>query len=172
MEGKITSEHSVFFKDNVLQEYKMKNLEFPIQYSVNIKDGKVFFEFTEDGKTKKGTADWTENFVVGSSLKKRLEANFNDLKEGKKVKVRIGAPSRLDTFGFEFTRIEGDEPEVKSGQWFKVKMKPSSIFIQALIKNAYYFIDSNTGKIRMYMGPNGIYRPGNEAGVYSTIKYD
>ena len=100
--------------------------------TVEIKDGRIYFTKTLDGKTKKDDEKLGKNFVISSNLQRFVKENWADLSSGKKVSFRYGSWERLETVGFELKKTGeekiGEEPAVV------LKMEPSSFIIAALVK--------------------------------------
>lgn len=103
-----------------------------------IRDKKVYFKYTKDGKTKEASEDLEENFVISPSILGYLQDHWSEIRAGKTIKVRLGVMDRLETVGFEFTKVK--EVNVDGEKALVLKMKPSSFFIAALVNPLHWSI--------------------------------
>ncbi len=110
---------------------------------LEVRDGKVFFHFTKDGKAKSDDEKAGPDFIVTSTLLKYVQNNWAGIQKGETVKARLGVLDRMETVGFQFTKESENGQDVASG--VIVKMKPSSVIIAAMV-NPLRFNFSADGK--------------------------
>ena len=128
-------------EDEVMTKYKMDQKQLGAVGTIEVKDGKVNFTYSKDGKTKTATEDLAENFVVGSSTLPYLRKHWDRISKGYKIPVRLGVADRLETVGFEFYR---DREETLNGKKvFVLKMKPSSFIIAAIVNPLYWYVSAD-----------------------------
>lgn len=113
-------------------------------------DGKVNFSWTKDGKTKTSTEKIPNNLVVAATLVPYLQKHWDELVAGKDVEVRFGALDRRETVGFEFFKIE--EKTLNGKEVMKVKMKPSSFIIAAIVDPLFFTFDKKTKRLVELLG--------------------
>ena len=98
---------------------------------IEVKDGKIYFSKTSEGKTKVKEEKLKDTFVVSSSFQRHVKDNWADVMAGKTVAFRYGVWDRQETVGFEIfktgTEKMGDQEVVV------LKMKPSSFIIAAIV---------------------------------------
>ena len=148
-EGVLAVEEIATFEKNQLQKYE---LSYPLSQEfgkVTIADGKAHFSYTKDGKTKEDTEKWSDNFIVGLSLKNYIQSNWDSLINGNTLKVRFGVPDRIESVGFSLFRVKENE---KDNHSIVVKMKPTSFLIAALVDPIYFNFDIKTKELNSFIG--------------------
>ncbi len=104
------------------------------QFQVNesgqfeLADGKLKFSYTKDGKTNTEEEKLEEPFVSQDEIVEHIYKNWDLLMKGGTVSIRLPVIFRTETVGFKFFK----EGESEGG--VKIKMKPSSFVIAALVK--------------------------------------
>lgn len=98
---------------------------------MEVKDGKIFFSKTSDGKTKTKEEKLGDTFVVSSNFQRFVKDNWADISAGKTVAFRYGVWDRQETVGFEIFKT-GTET-IGSNEALVLKMKPSSFIIAAIV---------------------------------------
>ncbi len=95
--------------------------------TLEVKDGKLHFSYTKNGKTDTDTEDYKENTIVGPTTLPYLKKHWDKILAGDDVDVRYASLDRKETVGFKFFKIgETDKAII-------VKMKPTSIVIAAIV---------------------------------------
>lgn len=99
---------------------------------MEVKDGKIFFTKTADGKTSTKEEALEDTFVTSGSFQRFVKDNWADITKGETVSFRYGVWDRQETVGFKIFK-NGEE---KDGDKtiIVVKMKPSSFIIAAIVK--------------------------------------
>jgi len=98
---------------------------------MEVKDGKIYFTKTKDGKTSTETEKLKDTFVVSGSFQKFIKAHWEPIAAGKTVAFRYGVWDRQETVGFEIFKI--GEEKIGDKEAIVLKMKPSSFVIAALV---------------------------------------
>lgn len=99
---------------------------------IEVRDGKIHFTKTSGGKTKTDDEKLGSTFVVSASFQRFVKDNWADVSGGKTVAFRYGVWDRMETVGFEITKM-GTET-VGGEEAVVLKMKPSSFVIAAIVK--------------------------------------
>jgi hypothetical protein len=95
-------------------------------------DGKTAkFSKTEDGKTKTSDENVKGDFVVTANFQRYVNSKWKDLQAGKTVAFRFGVWDRMETVGFQVTKLKDED--VNGVKSTVLKMKPSSFIIAALV---------------------------------------
>jgi hypothetical protein len=148
-EGVLAVEEIATFEKNQLQKYE---LTYPLSQEsgiVSVNEGKTHFSYTKNGKTKEDSEKWSDNFIVGLSLKNFIQSHWEDLINGKTLKVRFGVPDRLESVGFSLFRVKENE---KDSQSIVVKMKPTSFIISALVDPIFFNFEVKTKELNYFIG--------------------
>lgn len=138
-------ETTEFQKDGAsekLKSYRISQKQMGTEGVVELKDGRVHFSYTKDGKTKTADEKASDNVVVGPSLVPHMQKNWSSITQGKTTKVRMAVADRLETVGFEYFKEKDDT--LNGEKVVVVKMKPSSFIIAALVN-----------PMRFYFSPDG-----------------
>lgn len=138
-----------------LLEYKIEQLQTKEKARIEIRDGQVFFEKTgADGKSKSST-EKIKNLpvIVTSNLLMFVQKNWDRLEKEKELEFRLAVWDRQETVGFEMIREKVESTPY--GQALKVKMKPSSFVIAALVKPIEFWFSLDGTKLLMMKGRVG-----------------
>ncbi len=98
---------------------------------VEVKDGKVHFTLTKDGKTSTTNEKLEEPFVMAGNMHRFIKDSWADLMAGKTVKMRYGVWFRQDTVGFSLKKI--NETGDGAAKIVTLKLDPSSFVIRQLV---------------------------------------
>ncbi|MBX3019645.1 MAG: hypothetical protein KF767_17285 [Bdellovibrionaceae bacterium] len=95
-------------------------------------DGKkATFSKTEDGKTKTSDENVKGDFVVSGNFQRYVHSKWADLQAGKTVSFRYGVWERMETVGFQVSKMKDEDKD--GAKTTLLKMKPSSFIIAALV---------------------------------------
>lgn len=144
MEGQVAvTEYAEFAKDKLdqIQLYRQSQKQVGAEGSVEVKDGKAHFTYTQGGKTKKATEKAVENLVVTPSVLSYLQKRWSKIEKGEVVKIRLAVLDRLETVGFEFSKDK--EIDHNGQKAIVVKMKPSSFIIAALVDPLHFYLSKD-----------------------------
>ncbi len=118
--------------DVVSYHYTQKQLGAEGKISVN--NNKIFFEYkrkNEDPKTSQ--EKYVDNLVIGPSLVPYMKKNWDKLKAGEKLAVRLAVPDRRETLGFDLFKDKSS-----NDQKTVIKMKASNFVISAVVDPLYF----------------------------------
>lgn len=139
LEGEVITIEKALFKGESVLKYEMDHKQIGKSGTIEVKDKKIQFKMLKEDKSiKTDDEDLTSQFIVPMSLIKYVQKNWEELKKGKEVEVRLGVWDRLETVGFTFKKIEEKDSSVT------VRMKPSSFAI-ALLVNPLVFVFNADG---------------------------
>jgi hypothetical protein len=98
---------------------------------MEVKDGKIFFSKTEDGKTSTKEEKLEEPFVTSANFQRFVRDHWEQIIKGDTISFRYGVWDRQETVGFKIFKI--GEEKVEDKTIILVKMKPSSFVIAAIV---------------------------------------
>ena len=130
-DGKVVYRETSTVKGSQIVKVEIEQKQINQTATVEIKDGKIFFSKTVEGKTKTDSEKLRDTFVMSGNFTHFIQDHWKDLAAGKAIEFRYGVWDRLETVGFELKK-KGEEE--KDGQKLIIlKMKPSSFVIAALV---------------------------------------
>lgn len=95
-------------------------------------DGKTAkFQKTEGGETKTDDETVKGDFVMSANFQRYIHSKWKDLQAGKTVSFRYGVWERMETVGFQVTKMKDEDKD--GAKTTLLKMKPSSFIIAALV---------------------------------------
>ena len=149
-DGQVTVRELLELKDGKLRKYSIDNPLSHHSGMVEVSGDKLLFTYTENGKTKTDDEKLRENSVVPATTLLYLRKNWDKLLQGDDVTVRFVSIGRLETIGFKFFKI-GEEKR-DGHDVIILKMKPTSIFISAVVDPLIFVLDKDTKRILEYKG--------------------
>lgn len=135
---------SALIKTSIEQKQKGSQAE------IEVKNNKVFFSLTENGKTKTAQEKLGKTLVVSPNFQLFVWDNWDHLVNGKTIEFRYGVWSRKETVGFEIFKVS--EEEYQGEKLMVLKMKPSSFIISALVKPLFFKFSLESKKLIMMNG--------------------
>jgi hypothetical protein len=136
----------------------------------------LVMELTERGETKVAREARPALFAVGPSITRLVEQHVDDFSAGRAVMFRMVVVNRLETYGFRAVSepSSSDEPipQVKAGQWMRVRVEPDGGMARMFAPKVVLIIDAKTGQTFAVNGP--IPSPGSDGGMIKngTIRYE
>jgi hypothetical protein len=149
-DGKIAVEEEITLLNNKIQKMALSQKQTLEEGSLEVRDGKIYFSYTKNGKTNTDNEKLTDNLVVGGTIVPYLQKNWATVLEGKDVNVRYAALDRKETVGFKFFKVEEKKFEGKDA--IIVKMKPSSFLIAAIVDPLYFTFSSDGSDLYEIVG--------------------
>lgn len=132
-----------YFYQTRLQRYKVKQSQLNEIYELNVSGKKLTFTVQKNGETRTKTKAAPENLVVGPSFVPFFQAHWKELTERKKVIADLAVMDYMDTFGFEFEKVETSD-NVKG---VTVRMRPTSVIVSAVVDPVYFLVQNDGTKI-------------------------
>ena len=117
---------------------------------LEVREGKIYFSWTHDGKTKTASEKQPADLVVAATLVPYLQKNWEALVKGDRVDARFAALDRRETVGFKFLKTE--EKKLNGRDAIVVKMKASSLIISAIVDPLYFVFDKETKRLMELTG--------------------
>ena len=132
--GEVATTEDAKFVNGEVTDYSIDQKLLGEQGSFAVRDGKVVFSYTKNGKTETDSEDLRPNLTIGPHLMTILRKNWDLIMKGETLQTRYGALERKETVGFKFFKIdEKVMPEFGSKPVVLIRMKSSSLVISALV---------------------------------------
>lgn len=129
--GKALVEETSVYRDQSLVSHTFQQLQVDEKGSIDIRDGKVFYSFTSQGKTHTETADIEPEMVISDAIVPYILQHWDQLEKGETLKVRFLLLERQESIGFKFYKDK--EHNFKGKDAVDILMRPTSIFIAQLV---------------------------------------
>jgi hypothetical protein len=140
--GKEVVREAALVSNGHVVRYSMEQLQLGEVGSLEVSDGKARFSFTRNGKTETSEEDAVDNLITGPTTMDFLERHWKELLAGETVSSRFAVIARKETVGFKF--FKEAEEERGGRRVVRLKMKPTSIVIAALVDPLVFWIDRET----------------------------
>lgn len=132
LDGNVVIDENSVLKGSQVVKVEIDQKQVEQKGVIEVKDGKVYFTKTADGKTSTKDEKLADTFVVSANFQRFIHDHWDAISAGKTVSFRYGVWDRQETVGFEIFKTGeskmGDQPVLN------LKMKPSSFIIAALVK--------------------------------------
>src|SRR5690606_5214716 len=114
LEGNVVIEQNVILDGSAVVRDELQQKQTNEVGLIEVKDGKVHFSKTSNGKTKTDTEKLDKTFVVSASFQRFVKDNWEAVTAGKTVSFRYGVWDRMETVGFEIFKtgtetVNGEE---------------------------------------------------------------
>lgn len=140
-DGKAAAHEEVVYESGKLKKYVYQQLQVDEFGTAEIRNGKIFYSFTAQGKNKTDEETLEENTIVSDQIEPTLASHWQEIENGDSIKVRYILVERLDTVGFKFFKnkdiVYKGEPAVE------IMMKASSFIIAALAPKITLIVQKN-----------------------------
>lgn len=118
---------------------------------VEARDGRVYFTHTQaDGKVKTADEKLGATLVAPANFGAFVKEHYADLKSGKAVEFRFAVWFRRETVGFELKKM--NEETYQGTPAIRLKMKPSSFLIAALVDPLEFVFDLEGHRLLLMKG--------------------
>ena len=149
-DGPLVATEETILNKGQIEKHTVNQILMKEKGFVEVKDGKVFFSYTKEGKTKTSEEKLASNFTVDATLVDYLTPRMKELQAGENVEVRYGVLDRCETVGFKFFKTEDTNLAGKSS--FILKMKPGSFIIAALVDPLFFTFAKEGNKLQRIVG--------------------
>jgi hypothetical protein len=161
-QGKImVTEHASYQKDRLISQ-RIEQLQAQLVYEVTVANKKVTFRTfpLQDGhvgplQTEK-SEDVSPDFITSPTTENFLKENWPLIMKGDTIHARFGVVERSETVGFKFWKT--GESEENGKKFVTIRMKPSSIFVAAVVDPIDIHIDTSTLRMTHYRGRTPLLR--------------
>jgi hypothetical protein len=123
-------EEDMLFENGKLKSYKYNQLQTQESGTIEIKDGKVFYNYIEQGKASTDDEKFEEGMIVPDQIEDVVRDSWKQLEAEESVKIRILLLERQNSVGFKL--FKDKDRDYKGKPATDIVMKPSSIFIAAV----------------------------------------
>ncbi|MGE3973953.1 MAG: hypothetical protein AB7F59_05445 [Bdellovibrionales bacterium] len=139
LEGAPVATEEVYYSSDKLQKIIFQQHQLREEGSLEIKEGKIYFQYTKEGKTKKDDEKFDPDLTAVDQIHPKLNKHWKELMDGKTISIRLPVLDRLETVGFKFFK----EPDtiLRKKEVVVIKMKPSSFVIAALVDPLLFYFD-------------------------------
>lgn len=132
-QGKPLVEEDTLLTDGKLEKYTYAQHQTNESGTIEVKGGRVFHSFTTQGKTKTDNEKWEEGMLVPDMIGPEITRNWEKLAKGDNLQIRLLLVEIQDSVGFKIFRDE--EITYLGKPALKLRLKPSSIFISAVVSS-------------------------------------
>ena len=145
---------------DILVEEKLESLKGElVRYDIDQKQLKQKAWVVTDAKTvtfnlkKEGKGNYPQtikkkdNFIIGMQIVPYILKNWTALVSGEEFRIKLGVWDRQEAIRFDLQKDKSGQ----AGQ-IVVKMKPSSLFVRAIVSSIYFTFDEKTKKLIEYKG--------------------
>ncbi len=147
LQGNEAVHETVIYTSDKLTRYEVKSSQTGDYAEITIKDGRAHFLFKDKaGKEKRDDEELEPNTLLGEQIPLFIEAHWDTILNGDSVGFRLLVEDRLETVGFKLKKdsiVDGEGGR----KTVTVKMVPTSIFIQMIVKPLYFVAELENGKI-------------------------
>ena len=137
-------------ENHKLKAYSTKNSQLNSTSHLEVKGKSIFFTYTRDGKTKNDDEDLPVNLIVPPTTGDFMERHWKEILKGDSVDARVAVMARAETVGFTFSKVREETQGTK--KVVIVKMKPTSMFISALVDPLIFTCDAVSGTVITFTG--------------------
>lgn len=136
--------------------------------SAEVRNGRVHFTYTKNGRTKKNDVEWSPDFTMNPSLGAAMLAHWPKTLKGEPLVLRMGAVEFQDTFGFKFSKHA--DVSLAGKPAIEVHMRPSSFFIGIFVGTSRMIYSPTGERLLEYHGQALPHL--KEGGHYRTVKVE
>jgi hypothetical protein len=175
-DGKSFSIQTVEFENGVPKNFTSTNLLLKQVNQLTVTDKRLMLELTQNGQTRKAEFDRPKLFAVGPSINRVISDSLAYLAAGKSISFQMVVVDRLAMYGFRLIKEKIDDhellPQLKSGEWLKLKMEMEDPFIGGFAPKIYFIVDAKTGLPYYVSSPIPSPLPGKGMLGRGTIHYE
>ncbi|MDG0816530.1 hypothetical protein [Bdellovibrio svalbardensis] len=132
LEGKIIAQEKGFSIGDDLKEYTVERPQTNEKGHIEVRDGRVYFEYEgPGGKTKKDDEKVKGKVLCVANFTAFVRQNWDSLVAGKAIPVRYAVWDRRETVGFTLEKM--GESDHSGKKWLEIRMKPTSFVIAAIV---------------------------------------
>lgn len=136
--GAVLAKEEGEFEGDRLMRYSYRQTQVSESGEAQIEGNRISMSFSSQGATKTDHEDFDSALAIGPMIPGFLQKNWDALMREETLKVRYLVIERLETIGFKFFK-EG-ERTIRGHSVVDIVMKPSSIFIAALVSPIHIFM--------------------------------
>ena len=150
LDGQTVFLETAHVKGLEIQRDEVEQRQINEKAQVEVKDDKIYFSKTSQGKTSVKVEKLKAPFVMASNFRRFVSSRWEDVQAGTKISIRFGVWARQETVGFDIIKI--GEEKMGDQKAVLVQMKASSFFIAALVDPILFKFSSDGTKILEMIG--------------------
>ena len=137
--GDVVAIEEVTYENGKLKSMTLDHKQLNASGSMIIENGKLKFEYTENGTTKTAEEDYDPKTTVADQIYPTIHKNWDKLMAGETIEIRLPVLDRRETVGF---KIFKDKSDTFQGEPVEIiKMKPRSFIIAAVVDPLLFYIE-------------------------------
>ncbi len=141
LSGQVVAQEKGEAVQGVFTKYEASRPPLEESGSVEVKDGKIHFNYTEKTKTSSSKDNFKNNTLFSGTLVPFLQANMDKVVGGQELSFPYVVWYRKETVGFKFVF---DKEE--SGK-LVFKMVPTNMLYRSLVNPLFFTLDKTTKKL-------------------------
>lgn len=149
-DNSIAATEDVLTENGKIKTYTVHQNQLGETGTMEVKDGKIHFSYTKEGKVSTNEEDLPDNLIIGPTLVDYLTQRKDLLLRGESVAVRFAVLDRKETVGFKF--FKDSEGSFEGKPSVVIKMKPSSFVIAAIVDPLYFTFLKDEWKLAELVG--------------------
>ena len=151
--GSVAVAENVLFLHGKLSEYTVDQKQMGYTNTLEVEGESALYTRvdTKTGHRKQKKDDWGDNYIVIPELLSFAVKHWDEIVQGDTVHFRVAVLEEMDTYGFKI--FKDSEVVVKGRKAFVFKIKPSSIFIAAVLPASYLTLDAKDKFPLRFRGP-------------------
>ncbi len=149
-DGKIAVHEHLLLENGRLKKYTTEHPLIHQSGTIEVAGNKLLFSYTADGKTKTDHDDFKENTIVPATTLDFIHSHWDQLMKGDFVDARFASAERRETIGFEF--FKNGAESIDGHTAVMIRMKPSSMFISAFVKQMTFIFDQSSKQLLEFHG--------------------
>jgi hypothetical protein len=135
--GKHLVDEETIYDSGKFSKYTYTQLQTGDSGFIEVKDGKVFFSFSDPEKTKADDKSYNADMITADMLQDKIHQNWDLLMKGDDLKTRFLVLEVQDDFGFKI--FKDGETNFNGRPAVSLTMKASGFFV-ALAAPSFHFI--------------------------------
>lgn len=151
LDGKVVVHETGLFSGDELQEYTIERPQTNEKGRIQVREGRVFFEYEgADGKKKIDDEKLKGQVLCSTNFNAFVRKNWEQLSAGKAFSIRYAVWDRRETVGFTLEKMGESEHDGK--KWLEIRMKPTSFVIAALVDPVHLWYSMDDKKLLLLKG--------------------
>lgn len=148
--GNVVASTEATYESGRLATFQSKQQQSGESATVEIKNGKVHYSYTVDGKTKQSSEKDSGNLVPLVAIPQIITSNWDTLSAGKEIEFSVPIPERQRSIGIQISK---ERTWTDAGRTLiEFKREPSNRFFRTLIDPDFYVFDAQQKTIVEYRG--------------------
>ncbi len=151
LDGQVVVQETGLTTGDELKEYFVERPQTKEKGHVQVRDGRVYFEYEgADGKKKTDDEKLKGQVLCAANFTAFVRKNWNQLAGGEAVSIRYAVWDRRETVGFTLQKV--GEVDRDGKKWMEVRMKPTSFVIAALVDPVHLWYSVDNKKLMLMKG--------------------